>query len=80
MTLCVVCYCICLGGGILGSHRLVTVIIAKSDYPNGKLSFRHPIRRELINPEILVVIPVTVERSDGLLGRQMVSLQFTHIH
>ena len=62
------------GGAILGSERLATVIIAKSDYPNGKLSFLQPIRKQLENPDATIVVPVTVERSEGLIGRQTVSI------
>lgn len=51
---------------------MATVIIAKSDYPNGKFGFRGQLQIVLDNPAQKTRRMFSVERSGGLLGEQTV--------
>lgn len=57
---------------MLGIPITSTVIILKSDYPNGKISFVGPAMINLPNPEGTVRQLLTVERTGGLQGQQQV--------
>ena len=51
--------------------------IVKSDYPNGEFGFVGQTELRIENPRELRIISVTVARSAGLLGKQLVSVLCT---
>ena len=53
---------------------MAMVTIAKSDYPNGKFSFVGPTEISVANPQTTRSVELTIERTEGLLGRQTVRL------
>jgi len=54
---------------------MATVVIAKSDYPNGKFGFQGQLKIVLDNPSKKTERMFSVERSGGLLGEQTVCIQ-----
>lgn len=54
---------------------MVTVVIAKSDYPNGRFGFIGELDIVMENTAQRVERMFTVERTGGLLGDQTVSSQ-----
>ena len=64
------------GGALLGSLTVATVTIAKSDYPNGRFSILGQAEISVANPTSRLALPVTISRTEGVLGQQTVSLVF----
>ena len=61
------------GGATLGEQTTATVTIVKSDYPNGEFGFLGQTELSMENPEELKSVSVTIARTGGLLGKQVVS-------
>ena len=61
------------GGAELGGLTTATVTIVKSDYPNGEFGFMGQTELRISNPDELRIISMRIERSAGLLGKQLVS-------
>lgn len=66
---------ICTGGAQLGNRVVSTVIIEKSDYPNGQFGFKGQLDVVIDNPAKEITRMFSVERTGGLLGDQTVSFQ-----
>ncbi len=60
------------GGALLGERHTTSVDIAKSDYPNGKFGFKGQTELNIPNPDRARTLVITVERTGGLIGSQMV--------
>ncbi|KAI8777860.1 G-protein coupled receptor 98, partial [Biomphalaria glabrata] len=60
------------GGALLGSINITTVIILKSDYPNGRFAFAGPASINLQNSPSTVKQILNIERTAGSLGQQQV--------
>ena len=61
------------GGALLGARTTAVVTIAKSDYPNGRFGFVGQTEITIPNPATQRSLVFTITRSNGLIGRQMVS-------
>ncbi|KAL4228132.1 hypothetical protein ACF0H5_013567 [Mactra antiquata] len=61
------------GGAKLGKRVLSTIIIQKSDYPNGQFGFKGQLDVVINNTAIELTRMFSVERTGGLLGDQTVS-------
>ena len=64
--------CSNLGGAALGSRKSIDITIAKSDFPNGEFGFRGPSEINIPNPDVLIDVPLMIERTKGSLGKQKV--------
>ena len=63
------------GGALLGSLLTSVVTIAKSDYPNGRFGFKgqlDDLKIKVNNNATQQPRMLTLERTGGLLGQQMV--------
>ncbi|CAL1526999.1 unnamed protein product [Lymnaea stagnalis] len=60
------------GGALLGAVNVATVVILKSDYPNGNFLFRGPLFLDLPNPATPTKQTLSIERTGGALGQQQV--------
>ncbi|KAH9498632.1 Adhesion G-protein coupled receptor V1 [Bulinus truncatus] len=60
------------GGAILGTQNIATVIILKSDFPNGRFAFTNATLISLKNPPTSARQVLVIERTGGTLGQQQV--------
>lgn len=59
------------GGALIGGRTTSRIVIAKSDYPNGRFLFAGPYTRSLVNPDTAYNVELTVRRVDGKEGDQL---------
>ncbi|XP_076021271.1 adhesion G-protein coupled receptor V1 [Genypterus blacodes] len=60
------------GGAVLGSNRVATVTIAKSDSPGGVVRFVNESLITLVNPNSTLKLSLVLERAGGFVGNATV--------